>query len=195
MRAIRKLTDAPGLTLCDDVPEPTVGAHDVLVQVEAASICGTDLHIYKWDQWSSNRVKTPTTLGHEFAGTVVEIGSAVEDVAVGDFVSAESHITCGTCFQCRTGQAHMCPQTKILGVDCDGAFADYVAVPSKVIWKNDRKKLPVEIASLQEPFGNAVFASLVHDLTGRSVAVFGCGPIGLFSVAIAQASGASSIYA
>src|SRR5690606_11778170 len=195
MRAIRKLRPEPGLTFCEDVPVPEVGPHDVLVRVEAASVCGTDLHIYHWDEWSRNRVKPPITLGHEFAGTVVEVGSAVEDVEVGEFVSAESHITCGVCFQCRTGQAHMCPRTKILGVDRDGAFAEYVSVPSKVIWVNDRKKMPTEIASLQEPFGNAVFATLVHDLPGQSVAVFGCGPIGLFSVGIARASGAAAIFA
>lgn len=195
MRAIRKLRPEPGLTLCEDIPVPEIGSHDVLVRVEAASVCGTDLHIYHWDTWSQNRIKPPITLGHEFAGTVVEVGSAVEDVEVGEFVSAESHITCGVCFQCRTGQAHMCPRTQILGVDRDGAFADYVSVPSKVIWVNDRAKMPTEIASLQEPFGNAVFATLVHDLPGQSVAVFGCGPIGLFSVGIARASGAAAIFA
>ena len=195
MRAIRKLRPERGLALCDDVPVPPVGPHDVLIRVEAASICGTDLHIYNWDHWSENRLRPPVTLGHEFAGTVVELGNAVEDIQVGEFVSAESHLTCGMCFQCRTGQAHMCPHTQILGVDRDGAFAEYVSVPSKVIWRNDRRQMPPEIATLQEPFGNAVYATLVHDLPGQSVAVFGCGPIGLFSVAIARASGASSIFA
>jgi len=110
---------------------------------------------------------------------------------VGDYVSAESHITCGMCFQCRTGQAHMCPSTRILGIDLDGAFAEYVAVPEKVIWQNDRAKVPPEIATLQEPFGNAVFATMAHDLAGQSVVVLGCGPIGLFSIGIARASGAA----
>jgi threonine 3-dehydrogenase len=195
MRAIRKLGNRPGLTLCTDVPVPQIGPHDVLIQVEAASVCGTDLHIYRWDEWSQSRIRPPLTLGHEFAGTVVEKGDAVENVNVGDFVSAESHITCGMCFQCRTGQAHMCPQTKILGVDIDGAFAEYVSVPSSVIWRNDRTKIPPEIATLQEPFGNAVFATLAHELPGQTVAVFGCGPIGLFAIAIARASGAAKIFA
>lgn len=195
MRAIRKIESDRGLTLCNEVPVPRVGPHDVLIQVEAASICGTDLHIYNWDHWSRNRIQPPVTLGHEFAGTVAEVGESVEDIRPGEFVSAESHITCGMCFQCRTGQAHMCPHTRILGVDRDGAFADYVAVPSKVIWRNDRSQLPPEIATLQEPFGNAVYATLVHDLPGHSVAVFGCGPIGCFSVAIARASGASTVFA
>ncbi len=195
MRAIRKLGPAPGLTLCTDVPIPEPGPHDVLIQVEAASVCGTDLHIYKWDEWSQHRIKPPITLGHEFAGTVIEIGESVENVRIGEFVSAESHITCGMCFQCRTGQAHMCPKTRILGVDRDGAFADYVSVPSSVIWRNDRTKIPPEIATLQEPFGNAVFATLAHELPGQTVAVFGCGPIGLFAVGIARASGAAKIFA
>ena len=111
MRAIRKLSPEPGLTLCTDVPIPRVGPHDVLIRVETASVCGTDLHIYRWDEWSQHRIKPPLTLGHEFAGTVVEVGDAVENIRVGEFVSAESHVTCGMCFQCRTGQAHMCPQT------------------------------------------------------------------------------------
>jgi threonine 3-dehydrogenase len=195
MRALRKLGPEPGLTLCDDVAVPEVGPHDVLIQVEAASVCGTDLHIYNWDEWSRNRIRPPLTLGHEFAGTVVEIGASVENVAVGEYVSAESHITCGMCFQCRTGQAHMCPRTRILGVDREGAFAEYVCVPEKVIWHNNRAKLPPEIATLQEPFGNAVFATMAHELPGQSVAIFGCGPIGLFSTAIAKASGAAKIFA
>ena len=116
-------------------------------------------------------------------------------MAVGDYVSAESHVTCGMCFQCRTGHAHMCERTRILGVDRDGAFARYVAVPETVIWRNDRSKLPPEIATLQEPFGNAVFATSEQDLAGRSVAVLGCGPIGLFTIGIARASGAAVVMA
>ncbi|MGA1198192.1 MAG: L-threonine 3-dehydrogenase [Candidatus Latescibacterota bacterium] len=194
MKAIRKPKAEPGLVV-EDVPIPSPGPHDVLVRVEATSICGTDLHIYKWDDWSRNRIKPPITLGHEFAGTVVEVGKLVEQVHIGDYVSAESHITCGHCFQCRTGQAHMCPQTQILGVDRDGAFAEYVVIPETVVWQNNRTKLPPEIATLQEPFGNAVFASHSHDLTGQTVAVFGCGPIGLFSIGIARAAGAAAVFA
>ena len=194
MTAIRKMCPGKGLEVVE-VPIPMLAKDEVLVGVEAASICGTDLHIWKWDDWSAQRIKTPLTLGHEFAGTVVEVGKSVSHVQVGDYVSAESHLTCGMCFQCRTGQAHMCPSTRILGIGLDGAFAEYVAVPEKVIWHNDRSKLPPEIASLQEPFGNAVFATMGHDLSGQSVAVFGCGPIGLFSISIAQASGASRVLA
>ncbi len=194
MPAIRKVRGEKGLVL-EEIPVPSVEPDEVLIQVEAASICGTDVHIWSWDEWSQNRIKPPLTIGHEFAGTVVEVGSKVEHARVGDYVSAESHVTCGMCYQCRTGQRHLCPNTRILGVDREGAFAHFIAVPEQVIWMNDRAKLPPHIASIQEPFGNAVFATLSKDLAGQSVAVFGCGPIGCFSVGIAKASGASVVYA
>jgi threonine 3-dehydrogenase len=194
MWAIRKVRSEPGLVL-EETPIPVCGEDDVLVRVEAASLCGTDLHIFHWDDWAAHRIRPPLTLGHEFAGTVVEVGRNVRHVATGDYVSAESHVTCGMCFHCRTGQAHMCERTQILGVDRDGAFAEYVAVPESVIWLNDRTKLAPEIATLQEPFGNAVFATSLHDLAGRTVAILGCGPVGLFSIAIARASGAGRILA
>jgi threonine 3-dehydrogenase len=194
MRAVRKVERASGLVV-DEVEVPVAGPDEVLIRVEAASLCGTDLHIHQWDEWSQHRINPPLTLGHEFAGTVVALGKDVRHVEEGEYVSAESHITCGMCFQCRTGQAHMCEQTRILGVDRNGAFAEYVAVPESVIWKNDRSKLPPEIATLQEPFGNAVFATSSQDLAGRSVAVLGCGPIGLFTIGIARASGAAAVFA
>jgi threonine 3-dehydrogenase len=194
MLALRKTAAEPGLRL-EEVPVPTPAPDEVLVEVETASVCGTDLHIYAWDEWSQGRIVPPLTLGHEFAGTVVERGELVRNVAAGDYVSAESHITCGVCFQCRTGHAHMCERTRILGVDRDGAFARYVTVPGSVIWQNDRSKLPPEIATIQEPFGNAVFATSEQDLAGRAVAVLGCGPIGLFTIGIARASGAAVVMA
>ncbi|MBI3921482.1 MAG: L-threonine 3-dehydrogenase [Armatimonadetes bacterium] len=194
MKAIRKMEAKPGLELAE-IPIPSLGRKEVLVKVEAASICGTDLHIFKWDEWSQQRLKPPLTLGHEFCGTVVEVGDEVHNVRVGQFVSAESHVTCGMCFQCRTGQAHMCPRTKILGVDREGCFAEYVAVPESVVWLNNRRLLEPKIATLQEPFGNAVFATMAHDLAGQSVAIFGCGPIGLFSIGIVKASGAAGVFA
>jgi len=194
MKCVRKVRPEVGLVV-QELAVPAVGPTDVLVQVEAASLCGTDLHIWKWDEWASQRIKPPLTLGHEFAGTVVEVGSEVHHVKVGDYVSAESHVTCGMCYQCRTGQAHMCPKTSILGVDRDGAFAEYVAVPEKVIWQNDRSKLPPEIATLQEPFGNAVFTVFAQPVTGQTMGVFGCGPIGCFSIGIAKACGAAAVYA
>src|SRR5581483_8789968 len=194
MWAIRKRAAEPGLAL-ERVPIPEPGPTDVLVQVEAASVCGTDLHIFRWDEWAQARIEPPLTLGHEFAGTVVETGEDVRTVVRGDFVSAESHITCGMCFHCRTGHAHMCERTRILGVDVDGAFAEYVLVPESVVWQNDRAKLPPEIATLQEPFGNAVFATSTQDLPGRTVAFLGCGPVGLFAIALARASGAGRVLA
>lgn len=194
MMAVRKSKPDQGLWI-EEVPVPVIGRQDVLVQVEAASMCGTDLHIWKWDDWARGRIKPPVTLGHEFAGVVVEVGPEVHHVKVGDFVSAESHVTCGMCYQCRTGQAHMCPNTSILGVDRDGAFAEYVAVPESVIWKNDRNKLPAEIATLQEPFGNAVFVAFAQPVTGQTVGVFGCGPIGLFTIGIARACGVARVIA
>jgi threonine 3-dehydrogenase len=194
MWAVRKERRAAGLDLVE-VPLPAIRADEVLVRVEAASVCGTDLHIYNWDDWARQRIQPPLVLGHEFAGTVVEAGPLVRNARIGDYVSAESHVTCGACFHCRTGRAHMCEQTQILGVDRDGAFAEYVAVPDSVLWQNDRAKLPPEIATLQEPFGNAVFALSHADLAGKTVAVLGCGPVGLFSIGIARASGAGRVIA
>ena len=159
MTAVRKIDPGPGLII-EEIPIPKPGFREVLVAVEAASICGTDLHIMHWDDWSSQRIKPPITVGHEFAGTVIETGKAVENVRVGDYVSAESHVTCGNCADSKSGDAHICPSTSILGVDRDGAFADYLVLPDKVIWHNDRKQLPPVIATLQESFGNAVMATL-----------------------------------
>ena len=194
MVAVRKARPGQGFDL-EDVPIPEIRPDEVLVAVEAASVCGTDLSIWKWKGWSSQRIHPPLTVGHEFAGTVVEVGREVSDVSVGDYVSAESHVTCGVCKPCRTGQAHTCASTSILGVDRDGVFAEYAAIPEKVVWKNNRDKLPPEIATIQEPFGSAVFATMEYDLIGSAVAVLGCGPIGLFSVGIARASAAASILA
>jgi threonine 3-dehydrogenase len=194
MRAVRKLAREPGLVL-DEIPVPSPAADEVLVRVEAASVCGTDLHIHHFDAWAAGRIEPPLTLGHELCGTVVARGGGVRDVEEGDFVSAESHVTCGACFHCRTGRAHMCEHTRILGVDRDGGFADYVTIPSSVVWRNDRAKLPPELACLQEPFGNAVFATSTQELAGRTVAVLGCGPVGLFTVAIARAFGAGRLLA
>ena len=194
MWAVRKPRPEPGLELVE-VPVPAIADDEVLVRVEAASVCGTDLHIRRWDQWAQRRVEPPLVLGHEFAGTVVDTGRLVRNARAGDYVSAESHVTCGVCYHCRTGRAHMCERTQILGVDRDGAFAEYVAVPESVLWPNDRAKLPPEIATLQEPFGNAVFALAHADLAGKTVAILGCGPVGLFGIGIARASGAGRIIA
>ena len=192
--ALRKVARKPGLVL-DEISVPSIREDEVLIRVEAASLCGTDLHIFHWDPWSAHRLEPPVTIGHEFAGTVVEVGTRARNVTPGDFVSAESHVTCGACFFCRTGRAHMCERTRILGVDRDGALAGYVAIPESIVWQNDRTKLTPDIAALQEPFGNAVFATDHAELAGKTAAVLGCGPVGLFAIAIARASGAGRVLA
>lgn len=193
MTAVRKLKPAAGITF-ETIPVPEVTSHGVLVRVKAASLCGTDLHIYRWDDWAANRIQTPMTFGHEFAGEVVAVGPQVERLTPGDHISGETHIPCFECYQCRTGQMHICNNLQILGVDRDGAFADYVMVPEVCCVKID-KGLSWEIASIQEPFGNAVYAVSEADVVGKSVAVFGDGPTGMFAVAVARAFGAAKIFA
>jgi len=193
MRALMKAAAAPGMEM-REVPVPEIGATDVLVAVETASVCGTDLHIYHWDEWAQARIKPPYIPGHEFSGTVAVVGELVKGVSVGDFVSAEMHVACGQCLQCRSGQAHVCQFVKILGVDADGAFADYVRIPASNIWKLD-PSIPREFGSLFDPFGNAVHTVLSGAIAGQTVAVTGCGPIGLFSIAVAKACGAATVFA
>ena len=193
MRALVKTKAAPGLELVD-VPKPSTGPGQVVVRVLATSLCGTDNHIYRWDEWAQGRIHPPRIIGHELCGEVVEAGSGVTAVAVGDYVAAESHITCAVCFQCRTGNAHVCKNYRILGIDEDGSYAEYVRLPERVLWKTSRE-IPPEFACLQEPLGNAVHAALVEDLTGQSVLITGCGPTGLFATAVARTAGAGVIIA
>ncbi len=188
MRALVKTEPGPGAEMVR-VAIPEIGPRDVLVKVRAASVCGTDLHIYDWDPWAASRVKTPRRFGHEMAGEVVAVGSGVSGLAPGDYVSADSHLTCGNCLQCRSGRAHLCANLSILGVDVDGVFADYAVVPAASLWRNDAS-LPPEVACVQDALGNAVYAVLAEEVSGKSVAVFGCGPAGLFSVGVARAAGA-----
>jgi len=191
MRAIQKSKAGAGAAVVE-VPVPAPTSHQVLVRVRATSICGTDIHIYNWDPWSAGRIRPPMIFGHEFSGEVVEVGSQVEHISVGDHVSAETHIPCGGCFQCRTGDMHICQNLEILGVDRDGCFAEYVAVPEICCIRNDRS-LPWEIASVQEPLGNAVYCVSEARVAGRSVAIFGDGPIGVFAAGVARAYGATSV--
>jgi len=198
MYAIVKKKRAPGAEAAT-VEEPKIGKDEVLVKMKAASICGTDVHIWQWNQWARERIKKiPLIFGHEFAGEVVEVGSNVSSVQVGDFVSAETHIVDGTCYQCRTDRMHVCQHLEILGVDRDGVFAEYVALPERNAWKNDPKLDPV-IASVQEPLGNAMQIVLpkdhVEDIAGKTVAVLGCGPIGLMAIAVVKTLGAAKIFA
>ncbi|MBI5359796.1 MAG: L-threonine 3-dehydrogenase [Planctomycetes bacterium] len=193
MKAIMKKEPGPGGTLVTvDIPKP--GLTDLLVKVKATSICGTDAsHIYPWDAWAQSRIKTPIIFGHEFCGEVVEVGSLCTGFKVGDYVSAESHIPCGTCWQCRNDMQHICGNLKILGVDTQGCFADYVALPQVCAWKNS-KDMPHEIACILEPLGNAVYTALVEEIVGKSVVVFGCGPAGLFVTGVAKAASAGTVY-
>jgi len=193
MRALVKPSAAPGMEM-RELPVPSIGPADVLVAVETASVCGTDLHIYHWDEWAQARIKPPYTPGHEFCGTVAAVGELVTTVQVGDFVSAEMHVACGQCKQCRSGQAHVCQFVKILGVDADGAFADYVRIPASNIWKLS-PKIHRDFGSLFDPFGNAVHTVLSGTIAGETVAITGCGPIGLFSIAVAKACGAAHVIA
>ncbi len=193
MQAIVKPAAQPGIEV-REVPVPQIGPSDVLVKVEAASVCGTDLHIYNWDPWAQGRIKPPLIPGHEFCGTVAAVGSDVKAVKEGDFVSAEMHVACGRCFQCRTGQAHICQYVKIIGVDADGAFGDYVKIPESNIWDLDLS-LPREYASLMDPLGNAVHTVLAGEIATKTVAIIGCGPIGLFAIAVARACGAATVFA
>lgn len=193
MMAVVKSKAAPG-TEIREVKVPDFGAREVLVKVKVASICGTDLHIYQWDRWAQNRIRPPLIPGHEFCGEVVAYGREVSNVKEGDFVSAEMHVACGKCVLCRTGESHICQNVKIIGVDSDGAFAEYVVIPESNIWKLD-PEIPQEYASILDPLGNAVHSVLAGEIAARTVAVTGCGPIGLFSIAVARAAGASQVFA
>src|SRR2546430_7503405 len=193
MLAVVKATPAPGAEI-REVKIPAFGRTEVLVKVKVASICGTDLHIYEWDRWAQGRIHPPLIPGHEFCGEVVAFGNEVTSVREGDFVSAEMHVACGKCLQCRTGEAHIRQKVKIIGVDSDGAFAEYVVIPESNIWKLD-EAIPLEYASILDPLGNAVHTVLAGEIAAKSVAVTGCGPIGLFAIAVAKAVGATSVFA
>lgn len=193
MTAVRKMKKAPGAELVR-VAIPDVKPHEVLIKVKAASICGTDVHIYNWDEWSRNRIKNiPQTLGHEFAGEVVEKGSSTERLEIGDYVSAETHIPCESCVQCLTGQRHICSNLSILGVDIDGCFAEYAVIPEKIAWKTDGS-IPPEKACVLEPFGNAVYCTLAEPVAGKTMAILGDGPTSLFASGVARAAGAVQIF-
>lgn len=193
MQALVKERPAPGAEI-REVPVPEPGPSEVLVRVEAASVCGTDLHIQRWDPWAvENFGPPPMVFGHEMAGTVVARGSAASQVPLGSLVAAETHLVDWDCYQCRTGRAHVCQHLRILGVHAPGSFAQYVAIPERNAWVTEG--LSAEVAALQEPMGNAVHAIFVEEIAGLSVAVLGCGPIGLMAVAICRLAGARQVYA
>jgi threonine 3-dehydrogenase len=193
MRALRKTQAGKGLQI-ESVAIPPVSPSEVLVRVKATSICGTDLHIYGWDRWSQGRIKPPVTLGHEFCGVVERVGEEVSAVRPGDFVSAEMHLNCGHCHQCRLGEAHICQNLRIIGIDLDGAFAEFVKIPASNIWKLDAA-IPEHYGAILDPLGNAVHTVLAGAISGQTVLVTGCGPIGLMSIAVAKACGSSTVFA
>jgi threonine 3-dehydrogenase len=193
MRALRKLEPKAGFTL-EEIPVPAIGPSDVLIRVEKAGVCGTDAHIYGWDKWAQNRIHPPLTVGHEFMGHVEAVGKAVRLVRPGDRVCAEGHIADNTCLLCRTGEAHICEAVKIIGVDRDGAFADYIAMPESNVWKLDAA-IPDEFAAIFDPLGNAVHTVMAAGVSVKSVVITGVGSIGLMAIPVARAAGAAAVYA
>ncbi len=193
MKAICKTEAGPGAKLSQvDTVRPA--ADELLVRVRRASICGSDMAIYHWHSWAPSRIRPPFVFGHEFCGEVVEAGASTRDFKKGDFVSVESHIYCGLCIQCRNGQRHVCQNLKIIGVDSPGGFAEYARVPARCAWKHSDASLR-DIGSVMEPLGNAVYATLIEEVVGKSMLVLGCGPQGLFAIAVAKASGAKPVIA
>ncbi len=198
VQAVVKATRGPGAEV-RTVPDPTPGEDEVLVAVRASSVCGTDVHIWLWNHWAQSRMKTiPLIFGHELSGEVLQVGRRVKNLAVGDHVSAETHIADGTCYQCRNGKMHICENVQVLGVDRNGVFAEFAVLPARNAWKNDPSLDPA-IAAIQEPLGNAVHSLLpednIEDLAGKNVLVTGCGPIGLLAIVVARTLGARAVFA
>ena len=191
MRALVKKSAEPGIWM-EDIPVPTIGHNDVLIRVAKAAICGTDIHIYNWDEWSQKNVKVPTAIGHEFMGEIVEIGSEVQGLKPGDRVSAEGHITCGFCRNCRAGRRHLCRNTVGVGVQRAGAFAEYISIPAFNTFVLP-EAITDDIASILDPLGNATHTALSFDLVGEDILITGAGPIGVMAVAICRHVGARHV--
>ena len=191
MQALVKREDAPGLWL-EDVPEPTVAARDVLIKVDRMGICGTDLHIYKWDDWARKTVPVPLVVGHEFVGEIVEIGSDVKDFSVGEIVSGEGHVVCGHCRNCMAGRRHLCNDTAGIGVTRPGAFAELISLPQTNVWVHE-PNIDREVAAIFDPYGNAVHSALSFDVLGEDVLITGAGPIGIMCAAIVRHAGARHV--
>jgi threonine 3-dehydrogenase len=191
MKALVKAESKPGLWL-KDVPAPVAGINDVLIRVHKTGICGTDLHIYKWDAWAQKTIPVPMVVGHEFVGEVMEVGSNVNDFHAGDIVSAEGHVVCGRCRNCLAGRRHLCADTKGIGVNRAGAFAESISVPMTNVWHH-RPDIDREVAAIFDPFGNAVHTALSFDVLGEDVLITGAGPIGIMAAAIVKHAGARFI--
>src|SRR6478672_3160411 len=191
MKAIVKSKAEPGLWI-EDVPEPEMGINDVMIRVRKGGICGTDLHIYNWDAWAQSTIKVPTTIGHEFVGEIVDVGSNVVDFAAGDIVSVEGHLVCGRCRNCMAGKRALCANTRGVGVNMDGGFAEFIALPMTNIWKH-KPDIDLEVAAIFDPFGNAVHTALAFEVFGEDVLITGAGPIGIMSAAVAKHAGARHV--
>ncbi len=193
MKVIAKVRPEPGVEIIES-PEPETGFGMVKLRVRAASVCGTDLHIYNWDPWAASRITPPRIIGHEFCGDVIEVGQGVTTHKIGDFVASESHIVCGRCRQCLSGQGHVCVNTKILGVDVDGGFGPYAVIPATNAVHTDTSIRP-RIAAFQDALGNAVHTAMAGPVEGQTLLITGMGPIGMFAVSVCRALGAAKIYA
>jgi len=191
MKALVKRHSKPGLWL-EDAPEPEIGINDVMIRVDRTGICGTDLHIYKWDEWAQRTIPVPMVVGHEFVGEVVDVGSNVVDFRRGDVVSAEGHVVCGRCRNCLAGRRHLCADTKGIGVNRPGAFAEYISVPMTNVWHHDHG-IDRDVAAIFDPFGNAVHTALSFPVLGEDVLITGAGPIGIMAAAVVKHSGARYI--
>jgi threonine 3-dehydrogenase len=191
LKALVKKNAAPGLWV-EEVPEPKPGINDVLIRVHKTGICGTDLHIYEWDEWARSAIKPPLIIGHEFVGEIVAVGANVTDFHAGDIVSGEGHVVCGRCRNCLAGRRHLCAHTEGVGVERPGAFAEYVSLPMSNVWRHS-PKVPLEIAAIFDPFGNAVHTALSFPVLGEDVLITGAGPIGIMATAVARHAGARYI--
>jgi len=184
MKALVKSAAEPGLRM-EEVPVPEPGAHDILIKVQKSAICGTDVHIYKWDAWAQEHIRPPLIVGHEFAGTVAAVGTHVHDFREGDVVSGEGHIVCGVCRNCLAGRRHLCARPSCIGIDRDGAYAEYLCIPQSNVWYADAN-IPLELLACFDPFGNATHTALSFDLVGEDVLITGAGPIGLMATAVSK---------
>ena len=191
MKALVKKHAQPGLWM-EDVPVPTIGINDVLIKVRKASICGTDLHIYSWDDWAAKTIPVPMVVGHEFMGEIVEVGSNVSDFFPGQIVSGEGHVVCGRCRNCLAGRRHLCAHTSGVGVNRPGCFAEYISLPMSNVWVHS-SKVDHEVAGIFDPFGNAVHTALSFDVLGEDVLITGAGPIGLMACAVVRHAGARHV--
>lgn len=191
MQALVKREAGPGIWL-EEVPVPEVGTNEVLIQLEKTAICGTDVHIYAWDEWSSQTIKPGLVIGHEFVGRIAALGPGVVGYQVGERVSAEGHVACGVCRNCKRGKQHLCPYTEGIGVNRNGAFAEYVAVPASNLWRIP-EAVPSELAAFFDPFGNAAHCALKFDLVGEDVLITGAGPIGIIAAGICRHVGARNV--